>query len=86
MSKKEDFEIPKVINCSFSTKSAPTWYNFCNSTIPWEHIRTIWGSPVFEKKAISSLAGNLNSGCSYLITAVILVGIPATKNQILIVH
>ena len=27
---------------------------------------------VFEKKAISILAGNLNSGCSYLITAVYL--------------
>ena len=50
MSKKGDFGYSKVINCNFSTKSVPTQYDFCNSTIPWgRKIRTIWGPPVKGK-------------------------------------
>ena len=47
MSKKGDFEIPKVINPDFSTKTVPDQYGFLNSTVPWVHKnRTIWGVPV----------------------------------------
>ena len=34
MSKNGDFGNPKVTFCDFSTKSVPTLYDFCNSTIP----------------------------------------------------
>ena len=33
MSKKRDFENPKVINRNFNTKSVPKWYGFLNSSL-----------------------------------------------------
>ena len=34
--RKGGFENPKVVKCDFSTKSVPTYYDFCNNTISWD--------------------------------------------------
>ena len=48
MSKKGDFENPKVINRYFSTKSVLEQYGFVNSTVPSVRKNsTIRGPPVF---------------------------------------
>ena len=49
MSKKGDFENPKIQN--FSTKSVPDQCGFCHNTVPLcPKIITIQGTPVFEDK------------------------------------
>ena len=47
MSKKGDFENPKVINGHFSAKSVPKQYGFLNSTVPWECKTVLSGDPLY---------------------------------------
>ena len=49
MSKKGDFEMPKVINPDSSTKTVPEQYDFVNS----DKNSTIWGVPVQGSKVES---------------------------------
>ena len=50
MSRKGDFEIPRVIKSIFSIISVPNKYSFWNSTVSWgRKNRTIWGLPVVIK-------------------------------------